>query len=253
MKILISPAKSLDTETRLPTARGTQARFLDTTFKINKKLKRTSRKELAKLMNISDKLADLNYHRNQEFEEKHTQSNSRPAMYLYNGDVYDGLEAYSLPSEKLDDAQEKIRIISGLYGVLRPLDLIQAYRLEMGVKFSVGRNKNLYDLWREKITASLKSELQDGELLVNLASNEYAKAIDFKSIDNPMVSPVFKDFKNGKLKVISFFAKKARGAMTRFLIDKDAESFDDLKKFTWEGYQFDQNETKKDNDPVFTR
>jgi len=253
MKILLSPAKKLDTGSSLPTTRGTQPRFLDTTLKINKKLKRTSRKELSSLMKISAKLADLNYQRNQEFEEKHSKSNARPAMYLYAGDTYYGLDAYTIPRKELDKAQDSLRILSGLYGILRPLDLIQPYRLEMGTGFSVGRNKDLYQLWKEKITDSLHKELKEGELLVNLASKEYAGAVDFQKLKSTVISPVFKDFKNGKLKIISFKAKKARGGMARYLIHTGTENPKDLKGFAWEGYGFDANETKKETEPVFVR
>lgn len=253
MKILLSPAKALDEESKLPTARGTQPQFLKTALTVHKALKKTSRKELSDLMKISAKLADLNYERNQVFEGKHDKSNSRPAMYLYNGDTYQGLDAYSLKAEQLDKAQEQIRIISGLYGLLRPLDLIQPYRLEMGTKFSVKNHKDLYELWTKKITDALKKELKAKELLVNLASKEYASAVDFEALKNPVISPVFKDFKNGKLKIISFYAKKARGAMARFIIEEDAETLEDLRGFHWEKYSFSSKDTEDEKQPVFIR
>lgn len=253
MKIIISPAKSLDLTSKLPIDRGTQPRFLETTQQIHKKLARTSKSGLSELMGISDKLAALNYQRNQEFEENHTKENSRPAMYLFAGDVYIGLDAYSLPAEKLEEAQNSLRILSGLYGILRPLDLIQPHRLEMGTKLPVRRKKDLYGVWREKVTDSLNKELGKEELLVNLASEEYSKAVDFKKIKSPVVSPIFKDLKNGKLKIISFFAKKARGSMARYILDKEIHDIEGLKRFESDGYRFSETETKKKNTLVFVR
>lgn len=253
MKILLSPAKSLNLTSELPTNHVTQTRFLETTYKIHHKLVRLSPKKLSELMGISDKLAQLNYERNQEFEEIHSKENSRPAMYLFAGDVYIGLDAYHFPTEKLDLAQKSLRILSGLYGILRPLDLIQPYRLEMGTKLSVQRKKNLYEIWCKTITNSLNEEQEQGELLLNLASQEYSKAVDFKKIKYPVVSPVFKDFKNGKLKIISFFAKKARGSMARYVLDKNIENLEGLRNFDYDGYAFSEKETQKENEPVFIR
>ena len=253
MKLVVSPAKTLDYETKLPTTRGTQPSFLETTATINRKLSRMSKHEIAELMHISDKLADLNYHRYQEFEEEHNKKNSRPAAYAFAGDVYTGLEAYTIPTEKIDFLQDTLRILSGFYGILRPLDLIQPYRLEMGTSLSVGRKKDLYELWQEKVTSFLNNELQDDELFVNLASQEYFKAVDTKKLKVPVITPVFKDFKNGKLKIISFYAKKARGSMVRFIVDTEAETRDDLKAFDYDGYRYSAEESKKKNELVFTR
>lgn len=253
MKIVLSPAKSLDTTTSLPTVRNTQPRFLDKSLTLNKLLARLSPKDLSGLMGISEKLADLNYQRNQDFEERHIPHNSRPAMYLFSGDVYVGLDAYSIPVEKLRETQDSLRILSGLYGVLRPLDLTQPYRLEMGTKLPVEKNKNLYEFWKKTVTESLNKELADGELFVNLASKEYAKVIDTKQLKVSVISPVFKDFKNGKLKIISFHAKKARGAMARHLINHEVETLEGIKKFRWEGYQYSENHSEEENAPVFIR
>ena len=253
MKTVVSPAKTLDYKTKLPTTRGTQPRFLDKTTKVNKKLAGMSRKEIAELMNISDKLAELNFERYHNFEEKHDKANSRPAVYAFAGDVYTGLDAYDIPVEKIDFLQDSLRILSGFYGILRPLDLIQPYRLEMGTSLSVSRKKNLYELWQQDITESLSKELKKGELFVNLASQEYFKAVDTDKLKVPVVTPVFKDFKNGKLKIISFYAKKARGAMVRFMVDKEAETLDDLKAFDYDGYRYSPEETSEENEPVFTR
>lgn len=253
MKIVISPAKSLDYESNLPTTRGTQPPFLETTAKVNRKMARMSKKEISELMSISDKLADLNYTRYQEFEEDHHKDNSRPAVYAFAGDVYTGLDAYTIPTDKLDDLQNTLRILSGYYGILRPLDLIQPYRLEMGTNLSVGQNNNLYDLWQDKLTGYLNKELKEDELFVNLASQEYFKAINTKELKVPVITPVFKDFKNGKLKIISFYAKKARGSMVRYIIDTGAKTMDDLKAFDYDGYRYSEEESSKKNELVFTR
>ncbi|WP_121666413.1 peroxide stress protein YaaA [Mesonia aquimarina] len=253
MKIVVSPAKSLDQESTLPTQRGTQPQFVEDAAKINRKLSRFSKKEIADLMSISDKLADLNYTRYQDFQEEHTQSNSRPAAYLFAGDVYTGLDAYSIPADKIDLLQDTLRILSGMYGVLRPLDLIQPYRLEMGTKLGLGRKNDLYEFWQDKITKALHKELTKDELFINLASNEYSKAVQLDKLKAEVISPVFKDFKNGKLKIISFYAKKARGSMARYIIDTDAQSLNDLKGFDYDGYQFSEKYTEKENEPVFIR
>lgn len=253
MKIVVSPAKTLDYESKLPTTRGTQPSFTETTATINRKLARMSKKELSELMDISDKLADLNHTRYQDFSEEHTKENSRPAAYAFAGDVYTGLDAYNIPAEKIDFLQNTLRILSGYYGILRPLDLIQPYRLEMGTSLAVGRRKNLYELWQEKITSYLNNELKKDELFVNLASQEYFKAVNTDKLKVPVITPVFKDFKNGKLKIISFFAKKARGSMVRYIIDTEAETIDDLKGFDYDGYGFSAEESGKENELVFTR
>ena len=253
MKILISPAKSLDYDSALPTTRGTQPLFLDTTAQINRKLARMSKKEISKLMSISDKLADLNHSRYQEFEEEHTKKNSRPAIYAFAGDVYTGLEAYTIPTEKLDRLQNTLRILSGFYGILKPLDLIQPYRLEMGTSLSIGRKNNLYEIWQDKITSYLNKEMEADELFVNLASQEYFKTVDTKKLKAEVITPVFKDFKNGKLKIISFYAKKARGSMVRFIVDNEAGTVEDLKGFDYDGYRYSEKESGTENELVFTR
>ncbi len=253
MKIVVSPAKTLDYESKLPTTRGTQPEFLETAIKLNKKLGRQSKKELSDLMSISDKLADLNYTRYQEFEEEHNKKNSRPAMYAFNGDVYTGLDAYSIPTDKIDRLQGTLRILSGMYGILRPLDLIQPYRLEMGTDIGIERKKNLYEVWQKKVTGYLNDELEDDELFLNLASNEYFKAVNTDELKVPVISPVFKDFKNGKLKIISFYAKKARGSMVRYIIDKDCKSLDDVKGFDYDDYRFSEEHTENENEPTFIR
>ncbi|TBW27584.1 peroxide stress protein YaaA [Gramella sp. KN1008] len=253
MKIVVSPAKMLDYDSKLPTTRGTQPEFLDTAVKLNRKLSRQSKKEISDLMSISDKLADLNYTRYQEFQEEHDKKNSRPAIYAFNGDVYTGLDAYTIPTDKLDRLQDTLRILSGMYGILRPLDLIQPYRLEMGTSIGIERKKNLYEVWENKVTDYINSELEDDELFLNLASNEYFKAVNEKKLKVPVISPVFKDFKNGKLKIISFFAKKARGSMVRYIIDNDCKTLDDIKGFDYDSYRFSEEYTEKENEPTFIR
>ena len=252
MKIVISPAKSLNFEKELPTTTFSEPKFLKQATTIQRTLKKKKPKVLSQLMDISDKLAELNWERNQSWQTPFTTENSRPAIYTFDGDVYLGLNAYSLPIDKLDDLQDKLRILSGLYGLLKPLDLMQAYRLEMGTSLPIGKSKNLYEFWKKTITKTLNSELKKGELFINLASNEYFHAVDAKALKVPVITPEFKDYKDGQLKMISFFAKKARGMMVRYIIDTNAETIDDLKGFNYEGYSFDAN-LSKGNTLVFTR
>ncbi|WP_288983668.1 peroxide stress protein YaaA [uncultured Flavobacterium sp.] len=252
MKIVISPAKSLNYETQLPITTYTESAFLSKAVTIQKTLKKKKPKQLMELMDISDKLAELNWQRNQEWNIPFSPENARQAVYAFDGDVYTGLDVYSLSAEKVLVLQEKLRILSGLYGLLKPLDLMQPYRLEMGTKIQIGTKKNLYEFWKKTITDTLNKELSKGELFVNLASNEYFSAVDTKTLKVPVITPEFKDYKDGKLKMISFFAKKARGLMVRYIIDTNAETIDDLKGFNYEGYAFDAN-LSKGNTLVFTR
>ena len=252
MKIVISPAKSLNFESQLPTKKFTEPQFLKEANTIQKTLKKQKPKQLMDLMSISEKLANLNWERNQVWETPFTPENARPAIFTFDGDVYLGLDVYTLPVEKLDDLQDKLRILSGLYGLLKPLDLMQAYRLEMGTSIKIGTKKNLYEFWKKTITDTLNSELENDELFVNLASNEYFSAVDVKKLKVPVITPEFKDYKDGKLKMISFFAKKARGMMVRYIIDTNAETIEDLKGFNYEGYAFDSN-LSEGNKLVFTR
>lgn len=252
MKIVISPAKSLNFEKELPTRIHTEPLFLKESREVHKVLKDKKPADLSELMSISDKLADLNWKRNQDWKIPFTPENARPAIYTFNGDVYTGLDAYTIPLNKIEALQDRLRILSGLYGLLKPLDLMQAYRLEMGTKLPIGESQNLYQFWKPTITKALNKELKDGELFVNLASNEYFSAIDVKALKVPVIIPEFKDYKNGKLKIISFFAKKARGMMVRYIIDTNAETIEDLKGFNYDGYQFDAN-LSEGNQLVFTR
>jgi uncharacterized protein len=252
MKIVLSPAKSLNFESNLPSSLYSEPLFLKEATTIQRTLKKKKPKVLAKLMDISEKLADLNWQRNQEWQTPFTTANARPAVYAFDGDVYTGLDAYTLSTEKLTVLQDKLRILSGLYGLLKPLDLMQPYRLEMGTSLSIGKNKNLYEFWKKTIAKTLNSELQKDELFINLASNEYFSAVDIKQLKVPVITPEFKDYKDGSLKMISFFAKKARGLMVRYIIDTNAETLDDLKGFNYEGYAFDAN-LSSGNKLVFTR
>jgi len=252
MKLVLSPAKSLDFESKLPTTKTTEAQFLKQSEKLNKLLKKKSVKDLSKLMKISDALSKLNFERNQEWELPFTKNNARQAIYAFNGDVYRGLDAYSIPTNKIEVLQNKVRILSGLYGVLKPLDLMQAYRLEMGTKLPVGAKKNLYEFWQKDLVKGLNQELEDNEVFVNLASNEYFKAIDTKALKVPVVNIDFKEFKNDKYKIVAIYAKKARGLMARYIVDTDAQTIEDLKGFTTEGYGL-SDELSSENHLVFTR
>ncbi len=253
MKIVISPAKSLDYKSDLPTSKSTLPLFIEQAEMLNHKMASKSKKDIGKLMGISDKLAELNYQRYQDFSIPFTNKNARPAVYAFAGDVYIGLDAYNLPEDKVERMQSNLRILSGMYGVLNPLDLIQPHRLEMGTQLKINRKKNLYDFWGNTITEALNNELEDGELFVNLASQEYFKVIKPSKLKVPVISPVFKDYKNGKLKIISFFAKKARGSMTRYLLDTNANTLDEVKGFTTEGYGYSEEFTINENEPVFVR
>lgn len=252
MKLVISPAKSLNYESELPTSFSTECSFLSEAQQLNTLLKKKSAKDLSDLMHISPNLGQLNYDRNQLWSLPFTSKNARPAIYAFSGDVYRGLDAYSIQESKLDSLQNTVRILSGLYGLLKPMDLLQPYRLEMGTKFPVDPSKNLYEFWRQKITTALNDDLKEGELFVNLASQEYFKAIDIKTLKVPVVHIDFKEFKNDQYKTIAIFAKLARGYMTRFIIENEIETIEGLKSFAIEGYGYDAN-LSTDTKLVFTR
>jgi len=254
MLIIISPAKSLDFETKPTTTEFTTPGFLEESENLVAKLRKMSAKKLSGLMNISADLGKLNYERFQTWHLPFTPENAKQAVLAFNGDVYTGLDAPSLSGEKLKLAQQKLRILSGLYGILKPLDLIQPYRLEMGTKFGVGRAKDLYTFWGAKITKKIQEAIDESgsRILVNLASNEYYKSIDSKKLDAEIVTPAFKDIKNGEYKMISFFAKKARGLMTRFILENEIDNAGDLQAFDAEGYVFNPRLSKQ-GQPVFTR
>ena len=253
MKILISPAKSLDFDSNIDSLKCTQPVFLNKTSQINSVLKEKSPKDLMQLQGISKKLSDLNWKRNNDYVDNHNDKNSRPAVFAFNGDVYSGIDVKTLSEDKVYDLQKSLRILSGYYGVLKPLDLIQPYRLEMGTKLAVNGSENLYKFWSENITNSILDEMSSEDLLINLASNEYFEAFDKKKFDGRIISPVFKDFKNGKLKIISFYAKKARGMMVRYIVDNEVSSYNELLGFNLGNYSYNEAETSDENFPVFTR
>lgn len=252
MKLVLSPAKSLDYDSKLPTTKTTDSCFLNESQRINTLLKKESPKQLSKLMKISDNLSQLNYDRNQEWTLPFTKDNARQAIYAFSGDVYRGLDAYSIDNNKLDKVQDTVRIISGLYGLLKPLDLIQPYRLEMGTKFPVGKNKNLYEFWRKQVTQALNDELEDDELFLNLASQEYFKAVDTKALKVPVINIKFQELKDGKYKTIAIFSKLARGLMTRYVIDTNAKTLEDVKGFSQDNYRYTED-LSSENELVFTR
>lgn len=251
MKVVISPAKSLDETTQSPILEHSKGIFLKEAQLLNAVLKEKSPQQLSELMHISNKLGQLNWERNQQWKLPFTLQNAKQAVFLFKGDVYVGLDAYSIPKEKINYLQNTLRILSGQYGLLKPLDLIQPYRLEMGTKLKVKQHQNLYQFWGNKITKALNNELQN-EVLINLASNEYFKSIDTKNINSEIITPIFKDYKNGKLKTIAIYAKKARGLMMRYMIDGEITNSESLKHFDKEGYRFDAKLSSK-KEWVFTR
>jgi len=253
MKIVVSPAKSLDFESNLPASRVSQPEFLEEAEKLIKILAKKKPRALSKLMDISGDLAELNWQRYQDFKTPFTSEDSRPAIFAFAGDVYQGLDAYTLPKDRYDRLQDTLRILSGLYGILRPFDLIQPYRLEMGTQLRIGRKKNLYEFWRKTLTDRMNAELKEGELFINLASNEYFNVLDEKRLKVPVITPIFKDWKNDNLKVISFFAKKARGAMVRYILEKEAHTLSDIHGFDYLEYTYSKEHTLKELQPVFVR
>ena len=240
MKIVISPAKALNYDSGLPTARHSHPCFLEEAVRLNKLLKGKSPKKLSELMGISANLADLNWQRNQDFRMPFTPENARPALYAFNGDVYTGLQAYTIPEEKLERLQDTLRILSGLYGILKPLDLIQPYRLEMGSRLRTRRGETLYAFWGDQVAQVLREDAAaiGTDLLLNCASQEYFGAVDLKALKIDVVTPNFFEVRNGTPKMVSFFAKKARGAMARFIVDRKVTSVEGLKDFDYGGYRF---------------
>jgi cytoplasmic iron level regulating protein YaaA (DUF328/UPF0246 family) len=240
MLVVVSPAKNLDYTTPVSTTLFSQPALLDDTQSLLKVCQTLTPADLSGLMGISDKLALLNAERFATFNMPFTPENARQAALAFNGDVYTGLDAGSLTDADLDYAQQHLRILSGLYGVLRPLDLMQPYRLEMGTKLATEQGNNLYEYWGQTITNNLNATLakQDQQILVNLASTEYFSAVKPKALNAQIITPVFKDEKNGKVKIISFYAKKARGLMARFIIQNRIENVAQLSEFDTAGYRF---------------
>jgi cytoplasmic iron level regulating protein YaaA (DUF328/UPF0246 family) len=253
IKILLSPAKSMNFEDKTNFKEFSNPLFLNQSEKVMAVLKKKSPKKLMELMGISDKLAELNWSRNQDWTTENTFENAKQAVFAFTGDVYVGLDVNTLSVNEIWKLQEMLRIISGLYGVLKPLDLIQPYRLEMGSKLKVGSKADLYQFWKKEVTTYLNNELSENDDLINLASNEYFKVIDKKSLKvKSVITPEFKDYKNGELKMIGFFAKKARGLMVRYIVQNNCKTIEELKGFNYEGYAFDS--TLSTNEKlVFTR
>jgi cytoplasmic iron level regulating protein YaaA (DUF328/UPF0246 family) len=251
MIILVSPAKTLDYQKSYPFSSSEMPRWMEQSETIVKKMKGFSAKKLMDLMDISKDLADLNVERFQEWSVQPKDESVRPAIFAFAGEVYSGLDAHSMTEEVWQRAQKHLRLLSGLYGALRPHELIQPYRLEMGTQVSVGRKKNLVEFWKTTVTKSIKEEMEDG-ILVNLASAEYARVVDFKSITNPVIECQFLEFSNGKYKPVQFFLKKARGLMARYLLDVDAKTLDDIRGFDREGYRWSEAESSG-NKLVFLR
>lgn len=253
MIALISPAKSLNFEKNY-LGNTTDVRFPDETLKLNNKLKKLSRPKLMDLMHISKDIATLNQERNLNFDTEYTTENSRAAAYAFDGAVYKGMQFTSLSKEDQEYAQDHLRILSGLYGILRPLDKMQAYRLEMGSKLKVGRSKNLYDFWGDKITHLLNQDLEDTKqnIVINLASQEYFKSIKTNKLKAKLINVHFKEYRGETLKVISFSAKTARGIMAKFIIENKITNPESIKGFDEDNYHFEER-LSTDSDLVFVR
>ncbi len=254
MIIVVSPAKSLDFDTPAKTKKFTEPQFLDDSAVLMKELKKYKPEQLSELMHISEALGELNFGRNANWKPPFSLSNAKQALFAFQGDVYQGLKAHEYSTAEINFAQKHLRILSGLYGVLRPLDLIQPYRLEMGSKLKNKRGKNLYEFWGAKLTESVNQELdaQKTKLLINLASNEYFSALQAKAINGEVITPVFKDFSAGKYKVVSFFAKKARGEMVTHIVKNKVTSAEGLLNFNTDGYRYSESESTAKK-PVFLR
>ncbi|MEQ8841615.1 MAG: peroxide stress protein YaaA [Acidimicrobiales bacterium] len=256
MLIVVSPAKSLDYESKLPTKKHSEPRMLDRARELVDVMAKKSPSDLSKMMSISDELGELNHERFLDWETPFTRENARPAVLAFNGDVYMGMEARTFSERDFTHAQKTLRILSGLYGVLRPLDLMQPYRLEMGSTVSTSRGKDLYSFWGDTITEQLNADLAESpgsDALINLASNEYFGAVDEKKLESRLVSPVFLDAKaGGEPKIISFFAKRARGAMSGWIIRNRIKSPRALLDFAEDGYRYDKERSQADR-PVFVR
>ena len=249
MLFLLSPAKSLDYESALPPVKASEPLFVPQSTELISPLTKKSPKQIAELMDLSDALAQLNVDRYKAWSPTFTEANARPAVLAFNGDVYEGLDAKSLKPKDLQWAQDHVAILSGLYGVLRPLDLMQAYRLEMGTSLKHGKANNLYQFWGTQIAEHLNQQLSLGKdpVIVNLASQEYFKAVDRKALQARVMECVFQDHKNGQYKIISFFAKRARGLMARYAIQHQVKTPEALQAFDLEGYAFEASASSQDS------
>lgn len=245
--MLVSPAKTLDYESPIPIEEFTEPSLLEQSKLLIEELKALTPKDVATLMKLSDKLADLNVGRFQHWSTPFSPQNARQAIYAFKGDVYTGLDAYSLKKSDMNFAQKHLRILSGLYGLLKPLDLMQAYRLEMGTKFKNKRGDHLYDFWGERITDEINQAPEAKDVIINLASNEYFKAVKIKRLKGKIITPVFKDEKNGQFKIISFYAKKARGLMAAYIIKNRIKNAEEIKAFNVDGYYFSKEQSDEKN------
>lgn len=254
MLILVSPAKTLDYDNPAAVSEYSLPQFLEHSSELIQVCRDLTPANIASLMKVSDKIAGLNAARFAEWQPDFTPENAKQALYAFRGDVYTGLDADSLAPETVARAQQHLRILSGLYGLLRPLDLMQAYRLEMGTSLVNPRGNNLYAFWGDIITDAINQALaqQGDDIVVNLASNEYFKAVKTKQVDGRIITPVFKDCKKGQYKVISFYAKKARGMMARYLLEQEEQSLERLRAFNSAGYYYSEAESRTDT-PVFLR
>jgi hypothetical protein len=254
MLIVLSPAKTLDYSVD-PKSNHTAPQFLSQSSKLIKTLKDKEPKDIASLMGLSDKLATLNFDRYQSWKAaKSVSSDAKPSMLVFKGDVYQGLSAEDFNAKQIKFAQKHLRILSGLYGILRPMDVIKPYRLEMGTKLQTSKGKNLYEFWGNSVQENVISDLasQKSDLLINLASKEYFSVLGKMPDYINVVSPVFKDFKNGKHKIISFYAKRARGLMAKWIIENNVRDFEKLSKFNLDGYYFSKKDSSA-TEPVFLR
>lgn len=252
MLILISPAKSLNFDKQTITTEYTLPQFEKEAKQLVNVLKKQKAQDLSKLMGISDKLAHLNYERFAVWQKEHTEENSKQAVLSFTGDVYQGLQAHTFEARDFEFAQQHLRILSGLYGLLQPLDLIQPYRLEMGTKLVFKDYKNLYNFWDTKINKAINTILKEEKTLINLASNEYFKSVQSKNIKGDIITPIFKEQRGDDFKIISFSAKKARGLMTAFIIKNQIENPEDIKAFSEENYNFHEG-LSKEKEWVFVR
>lgn len=242
MFFVLSPAKNLNEKDPSPVSSFTLPDLLPEAEILMQELRQLAPQQIAELMHVSDKIALLNAERNAAWHTPFTPENAKQAVFMFNGDVYEGIAADTLKPEQIDYLQQHVRLLSGLYGVLRPLDLMQPYRLEMGTAFANSRGKNLYEFWGDKITDLLNQTLKqaDSDVLINLASQEYFKSVNTKKLNARLITPIFKDEKNGKYKIISFYAKRARGLMVRYAAEHGITEPEMLKNFDYEGYSFNE-------------
>ena len=242
MFFVLSPAKNLNEKDPSPVSSFTQPDLLSEAEILMQELRQLAPQQIAELMHVSDKIALLNAERNAVWHTPFTPENAKQAVFMFNGDVYEGIAADTLKPEQIDYLQQHVRLLSGLYGVLRPLDLMQPYRLEMGTAFANSHGKNLYEFWGDKITDLLNQTLKQAgsDVLINLASQEYFKSVNTQKLNTRLITPIFKDEKNGKYKIISFYAKRARGLMVRYAAEHGITEPEMLKNFDYEGYSFNE-------------